>query len=73
MSSAIAVIFGSVVCPALDALVLLLKTKMPSMKKKGAVSTQVKALQTTIWDPLRDSLKRLAKEFEPRCSKTEPK
>ena len=39
--------FGGVVCPALDALVLLLKQKMPSLKKKkGALPESSKAIQT---------------------------
>lgn len=41
-----ALIFGGVVCPALDALVLLLKQKMPSLKKKkGGLSDSAKAVQ----------------------------
>jgi hypothetical protein len=34
--------FGSILCPALDAVVLMLKQKIPSMKKKGASPESVK-------------------------------
>ena len=56
--------FGSVVCPAMDALTLLLKHKMPSFKKKGAVPSSVKTVQTALWGELREGLKLLAQQFE---------
>ena len=46
---------------ALDALVELLKQKMPSLKKKkGVVPPALKSLESDIWVPLKESIRALA-------------
>lgn len=59
-------------CPALDALVLLLKSKMPSMKKKGQAPAAVKEMSATLFEPLKLALKNLAGQFDTVASVPQP-